>query len=66
MAGDNPLYPHLDEVVEGVRRAIAAGDRVYWLCPLVEGSEVSDLAAAEDRYAALQAVLGERVGMVPG
>jgi len=56
----------LDEVVEGVRRAIASGDRVYWLCPLVEGSEVSDLAAAEDRYAALQVVLGERVGLVHG
>ena len=56
----------LDEVVEGVVRATRSGDRVYWLCPLVEGSEVSDLAAAEDRYAALRAVLGERVGLVHG
>ena len=56
----------LDDVVEGVRRATRAGDRVYWLCPLVEGSEVSDLAAAEDRYAALKASLGERVGLVHG
>ena len=39
----------IDEVVAGLGRAIKAGARVYWVCPLVEGSEDSDLAAAEDR-----------------
>ncbi len=28
----------------------ASGAKVYWICPLVEESEDSDLAAAEDRY----------------
>ena len=28
----------LDEVVQAVRRAVGDGDRVYWVCPLVEES----------------------------
>ena len=35
-------------------RAIAAGDQAYWVCPLVEESEVVDLAAAEERFAELR------------
>ena len=59
-AGRKPIATRLvstermDEVVAAIGRAIAAGDRVYWICPLVAESEVVDLAAAEDRYAELQ------------
>ena len=57
----------LGEVVEGVRRAIGRGDRVYWVCPLVEESEQSELSAAEDRWRHLRAALGdERVGLLHG
>ena len=43
-----------------------AGAQVYWVCPLVAESELLDLAAAEERYAALQATFGDRVGLVHG
>lgn len=57
----------LEEVVAGVARAIDGGARCYWVCPLVEDSEVVDLAAAEERHRALAAVLGaERVALVHG
>ncbi|THD75006.1 ATP-dependent DNA helicase RecG [Thalassobius vesicularis] len=57
----------IDEVVAHLRRAIAEGRQAYWVCPLVEESEVLDLTAAEDRFAQLRAVLGEgRVGLVHG
>ncbi len=56
----------LDEVVGAVGRRIASGGRVYWVCPLVEESEVVDLAAAEDRFATLVARFGDRVAMVHG
>lgn len=56
----------LDEVVAGVRRAVAGGARVYWVCPLVEESETSPAAAAEERWAALGRVFGQRVGLVHG
>jgi ATP-dependent DNA helicase RecG len=56
----------LDEVVAAVGRALDGGQRAYWVCPLVEESERSDLAAAEERYAALKNEFGERVDLVHG
>ena len=48
-----------DQVVENLRGALAKGARAYWICPLVEESDVIDLAAAEDRARALRRALGE-------
>lgn len=56
----------LDEVTEAVGRAMEDGERVYWVCPLVEESEISDLAAAEERFVMLKARFGTRVGLVHG
>ncbi len=57
----------MDEVIGHLRTALAGGQQAYWVCPLVEESEVVDLAAAEDRFRALRAALGEGVvGLVHG
>ncbi len=57
----------LDEVVAKLRAAMDAGRQAYWVCPLVEESEVSDLVSAEQRFALLRAALGEgNVGLVHG
>ncbi|WP_373356876.1 ATP-dependent DNA helicase RecG [Pseudoroseicyclus sp. CXY001] len=57
----------LEEVLERLRAALAEGRQAYWVCPLVEESETSDLVAAEDRFTWLRARLGEgRVGLVHG
>jgi ATP-dependent DNA helicase RecG len=57
----------LDEVVEKLRKAVADGRQAYWVCPLVEESEVVDLTAAEERFKRLRAALGEGVvGLVHG
>jgi ATP-dependent DNA helicase RecG len=56
----------LDEVVTALKRALSTGARAYWVCPLVEESEKSDLAAAEDRADALRAEFGDNVGLVHG
>ncbi|MFV0491904.1 MAG: ATP-dependent DNA helicase RecG [Pseudorhodobacter sp.] len=57
----------LDEVVEKLRQAVAEGKQAYWVCPLVEDSEVLDYASAEARFRALRAALGEGVvGLVHG
>ena len=55
-----------DEVVDAVGRALAEGSRIYWVCPLVEESETSDLAAAEERFAELERQFGARVDLVHG
>ncbi|GAA6207365.1 ATP-dependent DNA helicase RecG [Cognatishimia sp. WU-CL00825] len=57
----------LDEVVERLRRAVAEGKQAYWVCPLVDESEIMDLTAAEQRFQGLRAALGEGVvGIVHG
>jgi ATP-dependent DNA helicase RecG len=56
----------INEVVEAVGRALARGERVYWVCPLVAESEVSDLAAAEQRFAELKQHFGDTVDLVHG
>lgn len=57
----------MDEVVDHLRKAVAEGRQCYWVCPLVEESELVDLTAAEDRFKRLRAALGEGiVGLVHG
>jgi ATP-dependent DNA helicase RecG len=56
----------LEEVMESLPRAIRDGQRIYWVCPLVEESELVDLANATLRHATLRERLGERVGLVHG
>ncbi|MEN3791993.1 ATP-dependent DNA helicase RecG [Fulvimarina sp. MAC3] len=56
----------LPDIVKRIGSAIEAGDRVYWVCPLVEESEKSDLTAAEERAEVLRQFFGERVGLVHG
>jgi ATP-dependent DNA helicase RecG len=65
---DTRLVNHerLPEMIEGINRAIAAGSRVYWVCPLVGESEKLDLAAAEERHAELAARFPGKVGLVHG
>jgi ATP-dependent DNA helicase RecG len=56
----------LDEVVNALGRHLAENKQAYWVCPLVEESEKSDLAAAEARAAALTQRFGDRIGLVHG
>ena len=56
----------LADVAAGVQRAVQGGARAYWVCPLVEESELLDVAAAEERFASLRGMFGPRVGLVHG
>lgn len=55
-----------DEVVGAVGRAIDAGAQVYWVCPLVQESDTLDVAAAQQRFEALQEEFGDKVGLLHG
>lgn len=55
-----------DEVVAKLRNAVAEGRQAYWVCPLVEDSELLDYASADARFKALRAALGDVVGLVHG
>ena len=56
-----------DEIIERVRAACATGQQAYWVCPLIEESEVLNYEAAEASYEMLTAALPElRIGLVHG
>lgn len=71
-AGRQPIDTRLvsneriGEVIEGLKRKVAAGERAYWVCPLVEESEKLDLAAAEERFLLMQQAFGPRAGLLHG
>jgi ATP-dependent DNA helicase RecG len=57
----------LGDVIAGLGRHIERGGQAYWVCPLVEESESSDAAAAEERARLLKLRFGEdKVGLVHG
>ena len=60
------MNDRIGEVVDGLKRKIATGERAYWVCPLVEESEKLDLAAAEERFRDLHHHFGDRIGLLHG
>jgi ATP-dependent DNA helicase RecG len=56
----------IEKLIARIRAQLDEGAQVYWVCPLIESSDVSDLAAAEERHAHLTQVLGEGVGLLHG
>ncbi|PZQ48905.1 MAG: ATP-dependent DNA helicase RecG [Micavibrio aeruginosavorus] len=55
-----------DEMIAGISRQMANGARIYWVCPLVEESELIDLQAAEARHDILKEHFGDQVGLIHG
>jgi ATP-dependent DNA helicase RecG len=45
------------DVVERIRAACAEGRQVYWVCPLIEDSDLVEAQAAQSTFEALQAAL---------
>ncbi|MFA7307251.1 MAG: ATP-dependent DNA helicase RecG [Hyphomicrobium sp.] len=56
----------LERLIERIRAQLAEGAQVYWVCPLIESSELTDLAAAEERFAHLRQIFGDGVGLLHG
>ena len=71
--GRKPIQTHviplsrLGEICERLTGLLAQNHKIYWVCPLVEESEVLDLSAATERYTHLKFLFGEeKVGLVHG
>ena len=56
----------IGDIVERLRQAVSDGRKAYWICPLVEDSDLSDLTSAERRAEQLQSEFGALVGLVHG
>jgi len=56
-----------DEVIARIRDEVARGRQVYWVCPLVEASEVLDLQNATETHRQLcDALPGRMIGLIHG
>ncbi|MFM7084718.1 MAG: ATP-dependent DNA helicase RecG [Hyphomicrobium sp.] len=56
----------IDKLIDRIRSQLEKGAQTYWICPLIESSEKSELAAAEERYAYLCKLFGDQVGLIHG
>ncbi len=56
----------LGNIMDRLGSAIEDGAQAYWVCPLVEESDMLDATAAEERHATLQKRFGGKVGLVHG
>jgi len=57
----------IERLIERIGKQLNEGAQVYWVCPLIESSETSELAAAEERAAHLAQHFGaEHVGLMHG
>jgi ATP-dependent DNA helicase RecG len=56
----------LSNIVASLSRIIERGEQIYWVCPLVEESEKSDLAAATQRFEQLQLIYKDQVSLLHG
>jgi ATP-dependent DNA helicase RecG len=55
-----------DEIVARLTKAMGEGRKAYWICPLVEESEATNMMSAEERYETLKPIFGTRLGLVHG
>ena len=56
----------LEQVAAGIRRTIDGGAQAFWVCPLVDESDVLDVTAATARHAWLQERFGGTVELIHG
>ncbi|MFZ1814317.1 MAG: ATP-dependent DNA helicase RecG [Rhizobiaceae bacterium] len=56
----------LDDLIERTGKALQEGQKLYWICPLVEENEELPITAAEERYKMLCERFGNAVGLVHG
>lgn len=55
----------IDDLIARLKLQIDAGAKVFWVCPLVEESETSDLTAVQSRYEDLKKIF-PHAGLVHG
>ena len=53
-------------VIEAIKKKLSQEDRVYWICPLIEGNPEEDSKAAENRFHFLKKIFGDKVGLLHG
>ena len=56
----------IEEVLDATARALAREERIYWICPVIEGGEGDPAMPAVERHRQLAERFGPQVGLVHG
>ena len=56
----------IHELISAIRRILEKGEKVYWICPLIEDSEKLDYTCVIERYTFLKQYFGSNVEMLHG
>ncbi len=56
----------LKDITIALKRSIDNNAQIYWVCPLVEESELVGISAVEDRYEQLKSVFNDKVSLIHG
>lgn len=56
----------LNDVIQALTREINKDGKIYWVCPLVENSDLLNLTSAEERYETLKAFFPGQIGLIHG
>lgn len=56
----------INELISAIRRILDRGEKVYWICPLIEDSEKLDYTCVIERYTFLKQFFGSNVEMLHG
>ena len=54
------------EIIMAIKGALQKGEKIYWVCPLIEESELLSLTNLEDRYKEFSLIFPNQVGFVHG
>ncbi len=55
------------DVYQSIKRAVARGEKIYWICPAIEESEEVQLVSAKQKFSELSEVFGaENVALLHG
>ena len=56
----------IDQVITRLKQALRGNSQVFWVCPLIEESDLINLAAATNRYDDLKQHFSDQVGLIHG
>ncbi|MDF3047429.1 MAG: ATP-dependent helicase RecG [Candidatus Midichloriaceae bacterium] len=59
-------HSKIDDIENSLASRIEKGEKVYWVCPLIEATEKLDLAHCETRFESLQEKFPGKVGLIHG
>jgi ATP-dependent DNA helicase RecG len=55
------------DVYQSIKRAVARGEKIYWICPAIEESEEVQLVSAKQKFSELSEIFGaENVALLHG